>query len=127
MSREQWNFSNSTRNLEEDADQIITSLQNIEFENNEFILKLRFIGRSTQVQETKFILSKQNARSQHQQSIVTNLMQLLSNIRLSQAAQERPLQQSSGHWCGTIEASAKPLQSSLSQKLLKLPTLLSYF
>ena len=58
LSQEQWNFSNSTRNLNEDADQIITSLQNIEFENNEFILKLRFTGRSTQVQETKFIWSR---------------------------------------------------------------------
>ena len=54
-------------------------------------------------------------------------MQLLSNIRLSHAAQERPLQQPRGHWCGTIEASTIPLQFSLSQKLLKLPTFLSYF
>ena len=58
LSQEQWNFSNSTRNLEEDANQIITSFQNIEFENNEFILKLRFTRRSTQVQETKFIWSR---------------------------------------------------------------------
>ena len=55
LSQEQWNFTNSTHNLNEDADLIITSLQNIEFENNEFSLRLRIIRQLYQFQETEVI------------------------------------------------------------------------
>ena len=65
LSQEQWNFSNNTRNLNKDADQIITSLQNIEFENNEFILRLRITRQLAQVQETEVIRSRQNVGTQH--------------------------------------------------------------
>nr|POE55317.1 hypothetical protein CFP56_22683 [Quercus suber] len=86
LNQEQGILSNSNHNLNGEADPITTSLHNIKFENNEFILRLRITGQSDQVQETEVIWSKQNAEIEHQQNIITNLIQLLANIRLSEAA-----------------------------------------
>uniref|UniRef100_A0A7N2R8K9 CCHC-type domain-containing protein n=1 Tax=Quercus lobata TaxID=97700 RepID=A0A7N2R8K9_QUELO len=93
LNQEQGNLSNRNHNFTEEADPIITSLHNIESENNEFILRLRITGQSDQFQETEVIWSKQSAETEHQQNIVANLIQLLANIRLSEAAQQRPPQQ----------------------------------
>nr|POE60234.1 hypothetical protein CFP56_25431 [Quercus suber] len=86
LNQEQGILSNNNHNLNGEADPITTSLHNIKFENNEFILRLRITGQSDQVQETEVIWGRQNAEIEHQQNIITNLIQLLANIRLSKAA-----------------------------------------
>ena len=86
LNQEQGNLSNSNHNFTGEVDPITTSLHNIESENNEFILRLRITGQFDQFQETEVIWSRQNAEIEHQQNTVTNLIQLLANIRLSEAA-----------------------------------------
>ena len=93
LNQEQGNLSNSNHNITGEADPITTSLHNIEFENYVFILRLRITAQSNQFQETEVVWNRQNAENEHQQNIVSNLIQLLVNIRLSEAAQQSPPQQ----------------------------------
>ena len=92
LNQEQGNLSNSNHNITGEADPITTSLHNIESENNVFILRLRITAQSDQFQETEVVWNRQNVENEHQQNIVSNLIQLLANIRLSEAAQQRPPQ-----------------------------------
>nr|POF09728.1 hypothetical protein CFP56_53489 [Quercus suber] len=55
LNQEQGILSNSNHNLNGEADPVTTSLHNIEFENNEIILRLRITGQSDQFQETEVI------------------------------------------------------------------------
>ena len=93
LNQEQGNLSNRNHNFTRKADPITTSLHNIESKNNEFILRIRITGQFDRFQETEVFWSRQNAKTEHQQNIVANLIQLLANIRLSKAAQQRPPQQ----------------------------------
>ena len=65
LNQEQGNLSNRNHNFTGEADPIITSLHNIESENNEFILRLRITGQSDQFQETEVIWSRQSAETEH--------------------------------------------------------------
>ena len=93
LNQEQGHLSNNNHNITGEADPITTSLHNIESENNVFILRLRITAQSDQFQETEVVWNRQNVENEHQQNIVSNLIQLLANIRLSEAAQQRPSQQ----------------------------------
>ena len=93
LNQEQGNLSNSNHNITREADPIATSLHNIESENNVFILRLRITAQFDQFQETEVVWSRQNTKNEHQQNIVSNLIQLLANIRLLEVAQQRPPQQ----------------------------------